>query len=210
MTFYAIKTKGFGILVKRRPPYKHSAFNRQARVRLPSFPPEHCRKRLFQLSLTRMFCPGGVMAAALVLETSAFRACRFNSDLGHQFFVCTGSQAVEGIGLQIRLGNLARVRLSLCAPFFRIHASVAHLDRAPDYGGGKFESFRRHHIFPYKQTRCMRLAVNQHRARFDASVRSHFDVGFSSVVELRVVIPAVISSSLISQPSSFLHDTHCY
>ena len=51
---------------------EHSAFNRQARVRLPSSPPEQCRKRLIQLSFSRMFCPGGVMAAALVLETSAF------------------------------------------------------------------------------------------------------------------------------------------
>ena len=51
---------------------EHSAFNRQARVRLPSSPPEHCRKRLIQLSLSRMFCPGGVMAAALIFDASAF------------------------------------------------------------------------------------------------------------------------------------------
>ena len=88
--------------------------------------------------------------------------------------------------------------------FFSFHASVAHLDRAPGYepGGGKFESFQTRHLFPYKQTGCMRLAVNQHRARFDAAVRSHSYVGFSSAVEPRVVIPVVISSILISQPNS--------
>ena len=51
---------------------EHSAFNRQARVRFPSSPPKHCRKRLIHLSFSRMFCHGGVMAAALVLEASAF------------------------------------------------------------------------------------------------------------------------------------------
>ena len=140
------------------------------------------------------------------LRNQCLRAGRSRSDLGHQFFTCTGSQAVEGIGLQIRQGNLTRVRFSLCAPFFSFQASVAHLDRAPGYepGGGKFESFQTRHFFPYKQTGCMRLAVNQHRARFDASVRSHVYVGFSSVVEPRVVIPVVISSILISQPIPIL------
>ena len=51
---------------------EHSAFNRQARVQFPSSPPEHCRQRPIQTTFSRMFCPGGVMAAALVLETSAF------------------------------------------------------------------------------------------------------------------------------------------
>jgi hypothetical protein len=51
---------------------RHPAFNRQARVRVRSSPPEHCRKRLIQLSLSRMFCPAGVMVAVLVVETSAF------------------------------------------------------------------------------------------------------------------------------------------
>ena len=51
---------------------EHSAFNRQARVRVTSSPPEHCRKRLIQLPLSRMFYPGCAMAAALVFNASAF------------------------------------------------------------------------------------------------------------------------------------------
>lgn len=51
---------------------EHPAFNRQARVRLPSSPPEHCRKRLIHLPFSRMFCPDGGMAAALVVEARAF------------------------------------------------------------------------------------------------------------------------------------------
>lgn len=92
------------------------------------------------------------MSAALILETSAFGRVGSSSTrqvrLGTTIFTCTGSQAVEGIGLQIRQGNLTRVRFSPCAPFFSFYASVAHLERAPGYepGGGKFESFQTHHF----------------------------------------------------------------
>ncbi len=68
----------------------------------------------------------------------------------------------------------------------------------------RFESDLGHQFCPYKQTGCMRLAVSQHKARFDPSVRSHFHVDFSSVEEPRVVIPVGISSNLISQPETLV------
>ena len=37
------------------------------------------------LSTRSKFCPGGVMVATLVLETSAQKACEFESHLGHQY-----------------------------------------------------------------------------------------------------------------------------
>ena len=64
---------------------EHSAFNRQAKVRLPSSPPEHCRKRLIQLSFSRMVCPSGVMAPALILEASAFGRVDLGPTWGSNF-----------------------------------------------------------------------------------------------------------------------------
>ena len=152
------------------------------------------------------------MAAALVLETSAFGRVGSSPTWGTKFSYAQVAKRSKASDCKSDRETSREFNPRPVLHFFSFHASVAHLDRAPSYepGGGKFESFQTRHLFPYKQTGCMRLAVNQHRARFDASVRSHFDVGFSSAVELRVVIPAVISSNLISQPKPLLHDAHSY
>ena len=146
------------------------------------------------------------MAAALVLETSAFGRVGSSPTWGTNFSHAQVAKRSKASDCKSDRETSREFNPRPVLHFFSFHASVAHLDRAPGYepGGGKFESFQACHFFPYKQTGCMRLAVNQHRARFDASVRSHLYVGFSSAVELRAVIPAVISSNLISQPIPIL------
>ena len=123
-------------------------------------------------------------------------------------------QALRGCSSMVEhsaFNRLARVQFPSSPPqllrrFRRraYFAAIAQLDQSTTLrtlGSGVRISLALQQCIPCKQTRCMRLAVNQHGARFDSSVRSHgFRVGFSSVAELRVVIPLVVSSILTSQP----------
>ena len=87
------------------------------------------------------------MAAALVLETSAFGRVDLGPTWGTNFLhsqVAKRSKASDCKSDR----ETSREFLSPCAPFFSFHASVAHLDRAPGYEpeGWKFKSFQTRHF----------------------------------------------------------------
>ena len=129
---------------------EHSAFNRQARVRFPSSPPKHCRKRLIHLSFSRMFCPGGEMAAALVFNASASAIGRVDlgPTWGSNFSHAQVAKRSKASDCKSDRETSREFNPRPVLHFFSFHASVAHLDRAPGYepGGGKFESFQTHHF----------------------------------------------------------------
>lgn len=69
---------------------------------------EHCRQRRIHWSFSRMLCPGGVMAAALVLETSVFGRVGSSPTWGTNF-VRTSRQGVCGWPLaSIKRGSIPR------------------------------------------------------------------------------------------------------
>ena len=123
-------------------------------------------------------------------------------------------QALRGCSSMVEhsaFNRLARVQFPSSPPqllrrFRRpaYFAAIAQLDQSTTLrtlGSGVRISLAAPTMYSVQANKVYAAGCNQHGARFDSSVRSHgFSVGFSSVAELRVVIPSVVSSILTSQP----------
>lgn len=89
------------------------------------------------------------MAAALVLETSAFGRVGSSPTWGTNFSHAQVAKRSKASDCKSDRETSREFDSRPVLHFFSFHASVAHLDRAPGYepGGGKFESFQTHQLF---------------------------------------------------------------
>ena len=89
------------------------------------------------------------MAAALVLETSAFGRVGSSPTWGTNFSHTQVAKRSKASDCKSDRETSREFNPRPVLHFFSFHASVAHLDRAPGYepGGGKFESFQTCHSF---------------------------------------------------------------
>ena len=89
------------------------------------------------------------MAAALILETSAFGLVGSSPTWGTNFSHAQVAKRSKASDCKSDRETSREFNPRPVLHFFSFHASVAHLDRAPGYepGGGKFKSFQTHHFF---------------------------------------------------------------